>query len=493
MAERSCGWWAGRRGRRALLAVLGGVIASYGLVPPMAGHAAGGDTVLLPGTEPVATRAVTLVLRYTVLPATPPPPALLAAVSLKGAAFVAWTVPDMPAGLPAPQTGDPRAPGFVHVPDSGFSPAPCAGTVVADATARTITLTPTCATPQVPEVLYGNVDLPDAAGKFTFPARTSVSSLLPTADQALTLVALDASALAFSEQPSAARAGNTLPPVAVQLEDRFGNAVTGSDRAVLLTLQRADGSRAPLYGQTEVLSHGGIAVFTGMRIDQAAGGYTLTAGASGLQSATSEPFDVVAGTPSILAFSTQPGGGVRVGEPFPQQPVISVTDGNGNAVDVTSVITLAIAPGTAPPDAHLICDGGTTRTASHGVATFSGCAIDSAAGGVTLTATTGEATRAVSDAFDVAAVVVPPPPEATTGARWIPAVAGGGGVALLVAAVFSMRAWQHRLRRRLALRRVRVEPHVDTGRWVLREPHPVTSHRVTLVPRAGTVRVLRER
>ncbi len=102
-----------------------------------------------------------------------------------------------------------------------------------------------------------------------------------------------------------------------------------------------------------------------------------------------------------LTFATQPGGGTG-GLAWSSQPVVVVQDVYGNTVDAAADdITLTITGGTGADGATLRCDANPVR-AVRGVASFSGCRIDKAGTGYTLTAASGTLTSAVSDPFDVA-------------------------------------------------------------------------------------------
>ena len=72
---------------------------------------------------------------------------------------------------------------------------------------------------------------------------------------------------------------------------------------------------------------------------------------------------------------------------FPTQPVVTIEDSSGNVVtNNTSTVTLTINSGTGTAGATLACS---TQAASAGVATFSGCAINTAGTGYTLHAADG--------------------------------------------------------------------------------------------------------
>ena len=116
-------------------------------------------------------------------------------------------------------------------------------------------------------------------------------------------------------------------------------------------------------------------------------GYTLTASdpTDGLTAVQSAAFTVTPGVPAELVFKQQPGGGTggtlwSTGD----QPTVWIEDSQGNLVTTDqNAVTLSI--GTNPSNGTL--SGCSTVNAVNGIATFSGCTIDKAGTGYTLTAT----------------------------------------------------------------------------------------------------------
>jgi hypothetical protein len=95
--------------------------------------------------------------------------------------------------------------------------------------------------------------------------------------------------LAFDVQPTSAGVGQTITPaVQVSVRDALGLLVTTATNPITLT-SSIGGS---LVGGNAVTPVGGIATFSGLSINQAGSGFTLTAHASGLSNAVSDPFDI---------------------------------------------------------------------------------------------------------------------------------------------------------------------------------------------------------
>src|SRR5205823_4464250 len=139
----------------------------------------------------------------------------------------------------------------------------------------------------------------------------------------------------------------------------------------------------------------GVATFSGLSIDKAGTGYTLTA--TGAGSTTSAAFNITAGTATQLVFSVQPST-TTAGAAITPAVEVSAEDASGNtATGFTGNITVAI--GKNPSSGTL--KGTLTHAAVSGVATFSGLSIDKVGTGYTLTATGAGSTT--SAAFNITA------------------------------------------------------------------------------------------
>jgi hypothetical protein len=118
---------------------------------------------------------------------------------------------------------------------------------------------------------------------------------------------------------------------------------------------------------------------------------------------------------SKLAFTAQPDAAVA-GTPFATQPVVAIRDASGNLVTTsTATVTLAKKAGTGT----LACNANAVAAVA-GVATFSGCRVDSAGSGFVLAATATGLTSADSAPFAVAmpaptVTSINPPSGPTTG------------------------------------------------------------------------------
>jgi len=132
-------------------------------------------------------------------------------------------------------------------------------------------------------------------------ARTSGDILTAGDTLPFTVYPGPASKLAFTTQPANTTVGSTIPgPPTVTVQDNEGNSVTSSTAAITVALG-TNPSNGTLSGNMTVTTGSSIA-FTGLSINQPGNSYTLTASATGLVSATSNPFDI-----------TSAGGGGTIG------------------------------------------------------------------------------------------------------------------------------------------------------------------------------------
>ncbi|HZS15060.1 MAG TPA: RHS repeat-associated core domain-containing protein [Candidatus Dormibacteraeota bacterium] len=211
-----------------------------------------------------------------------------------------------------------------------------------------------------------------------------------------------ASATFAGHQPGNGTGGGALSPQPqVTLTDGGGNPASG---AVTLSITSGTGAPGAVLScdQNPVNTNGsGVAVFTGCAIDKIGSDYTLTA-TSGAAGATSDPFNVTVGAPAQVAFVQQPSGGSG-GQVWATQPVVQIQDAGGNETTSTATVSLSITPLSAT--GVLSCTA-LSLPAVNGSAQFSGCSIDKAGGGFTLTAHSDGLTDGISDPF---AITVGPP------------------------------------------------------------------------------------
>jgi RHS repeat-associated protein len=235
----------------------------------------------------------------------------------------------------------------------------------------------------------------DRAGSGYVLVATDSAASLTSESAAFSVGAGGATGVSFTTQPGGGPGGAafTQQPV-VKIADAGGNPVPGS---VALTIVPGTGTSGAALNcaANPAAAPTGTVTFAGCAITLTGSNYKLRA-TSGAFTVDSAAFDVSAGVPAELAFSTQPGNGTG-GSALSAQPVIDVNDAGGNSA--AGAVTLALAPGTGAPGATLTCADNSV-SAVNGVATFAGCAVDKIGTGYRLVASSGTA-RQQSAAFDV--------------------------------------------------------------------------------------------
>lgn len=228
------------------------------------------------------------------------------------------------------------------------------------------------------------------------------------------------SQLVFTTEPGGGAAGSawTTQPVAT-IKDAAGNVVLSDSNPITLAIG-TNPSGGTLSGCTST-TNAGVATFAGCQIDNVGAGYTVIAtDASDGLTTTSDNFDIVAGAPSQLVFTTQPGGG-SYGTVWATQPIVTIKDSFNNMVVLdNSTITLSI--GTNPGGGTL---SGCTGTTNAGVVHFAGCKISLIGSGYILKATdVTDGLTTMSNPFDITAgppskiVFTTPPGGGNAGTAW---------------------------------------------------------------------------
>jgi hypothetical protein len=226
-----------------------------------------------------------------------------------------------------------------------------------------------------------------------------------------------ASQLVISTQPAASLTAGGAFGLAVSVEDPFGNLETDYSGSVTLALG-ANPAGGGLGGDLTIPASGGVAVFSGLTLDQAGNGYTIQATASGLSTAATPSFNVTPATPAQLVVTTQPASTITAGAGFGL--AVSIEDAYGN-IETTDGGTVSVAVSDGPAGARL---GGTVSlSAVNGVATFSRLALNRAGSGYTLQASSAGLTSATTTAFTVnpaapeqLIITAQPPASVTAGA-----------------------------------------------------------------------------
>ncbi|HET6246261.1 MAG TPA: choice-of-anchor tandem repeat GloVer-containing protein [Tepidisphaeraceae bacterium] len=192
--------------------------------------------------------------------------------------------------------------------------------------------------------------------------------------------------LAFATAPASVTAGS---PQNIQVSLQYPGRPIGGNYSKYVTLSLIGGAFPNGTNNLTVDTINGVANFLNVIVN-AAGTYTMTAGASGCPPLTSSAFTVSTGPAALLNIASVP-----VSNTAGVSTVVNVQDAFGNIASTdTSTITLTLTGGTFKA-------GGTTVSAAavNGVATFSN--LDIVASGIcTLTATDGNLAPASLSVYD---------------------------------------------------------------------------------------------
>ena len=131
----------------------------------------------------------------------------------------------------------------------------------------------------------------------------------------------------------------------VQLQDDFGNVVTG-DSSTVVTATRNAGT-ASLQGTTSVTAVNGVATFSNLSYIKAET-ITIDFTSASVSSATSGNVTVNSAAANRVTIQTPPSSIATAGAAFAQQPQIRIEDqfGNLRSSDNSTIVTAARATGT---------------------------------------------------------------------------------------------------------------------------------------------------
>jgi hypothetical protein len=235
----------------------------------------------------------------------------------------------------------------------------------------------------------------DTAAAYTLQASTT--GLGSGTSASFSISASTADHVGFGVQPSTTSAGVAISPaVTVQVQDRFGNLVTGDNTdIVMLSVASGPGNFATGSTTTANMSNG-VATFSNLIFTVAGSTYSLRPQIiGGVTGNTSNNFTISPTAPDHLGFSVQPST-TKAGLPISPAVKVQVSDRYDNLLtnDSTDQITLtASGPGNFAPGST------TTVRLNAGVATFSNL-VFTATGAYTLQAS-GAGLSGTSNTFNV--------------------------------------------------------------------------------------------
>jgi hypothetical protein len=166
----------------------------------------------------------------------------------------------------------------------------------------------------------------------------------------------------------------SLSTFSVKVLDRTGNLVSNSAAQVVATL-----AGASLSGTANVFASSGVSTFSTLAVSGTAGTYNLGLSSTGLVGATVS-ITITHGTASYITINTS--ATAKNAQALSAQPVVKIYDEDGNLVTTgaqsTQTVQLSVTPGAIT--------GTTAISASGGIATFSGIALEGSTGSKTVTA-----------------------------------------------------------------------------------------------------------
>jgi hypothetical protein len=201
--------------------------------------------------------------------------------------------------------------------------------------------------------------------------------------------------LTVTAQPPAAVTAGSAFGLTLEVDDSSGNLITSYNGNVTISLA-ANPSNATLQGTLTAQAVNGVVTFNGLTLDTAGIGYQIQATASGLASATTNPFNVQAAGATQLVIAAEPPATVGVGSPFGL--TLDVEDSFGNLVtDDNGIVTLSLAVN--PSNATL--QGTLSNLVVNGVVSFNDLTLYTAGIGFEILATSPGLASATTSPFDV--------------------------------------------------------------------------------------------
>ena len=269
---------------------------------------------------------------------------------------------------------------------------------------------------------FSNLSLTGSGTGFTIQATSNGETSTTTSPFSVTAAGIATQLVVQTEPPPSVGAGVAFGLV-VDAEDGLGNVAANFNGTVTLALANNPGS-GTLGGVLSTQAVNGVATFTGLTLDQSGENYSLSLTSSGLTAATTNAFDVAAGT--AVKLVVEPPVDVLAGSPFSTLAVAEDSFGNV-AANFNGAVTLALA--TNPGNGTL--GGGLTVTAVQGVASFAGLTISAPGTGETLQASSLGFPGATSSPFNVTSdqlvITSQPPGGARTGTGFGLTVAADNG------------------------------------------------------------------
>ncbi|WP_224365559.1 S8 family serine peptidase [Hyalangium versicolor] len=224
----------------------------------------------------------------------------------------------------------------------------------------------------------------------------SADGLTGATSQAFDITPDDPAKMGFLVQPSTTKAGDAITPaVQVIILDQFDNTTDAAVDVTLGTDSNPGNSR--LEGTTTVTAVNGVATFSDLSLNKVGTGYTLVANADGLDTATSDAFNITPADPYRVIITTQPSSATANTAIAPAVKATVLDRFENVATQATDPVTASL--GNNRTGAKL--QGNTSVNPVSGVATFSDLKINKAGQSYTLVVAAKGLFTETSVAFDI--------------------------------------------------------------------------------------------
>lgn len=216
---------------------------------------------------------------------------------------------------------------------------------------------------------FTNLAITGPAGEYTL--NFGGVNLTNVASGPIMLAAGAATRLAFTLQPSSTVAGAAIaPPPRVTIQDALGQTVAATN-PITISIGANPGTGTLTGTRTDAAANG-VASFPNLKINRAGSGYTLTASAAGLSTATSAPFNITGGSAATIAASSPLPATTVAGVTVAPAPAVRVEDASGNPIAGATVVFGTVNGGSV--------SGAEQMTNAQGIATVGSWTVGTVAG-----------------------------------------------------------------------------------------------------------------
>ena len=240
---------------------------------------------------------------------------------------------------------------------------------------------------------FSGLTLSEVGSGYTLAVTSS--TLASVTSSAISVTAAAATRLLITTQPPSTDTAGAGFGFTVTAEDSQGNMVAGFTGSETVAL--ASGPTGGTLGGTLIVSAtNGVATFSGLTLNKVGSGYTLAVSSGTLTSATSSPISVTPGAATQLLVTTQPAATVTAGAGFGFTVTAEDAEGNtATSFNGSETVALANNPGGST------LSGTLTVTATNGLASFTGLALNRAGSGYSVAIASGTLASATSSPISV--------------------------------------------------------------------------------------------